>query len=71
MEIRVLKYFLVVAREENITRAAQLLQDTDEKTYRIAEQTGYTDPNYFSYVFKRHFGLSPSKFRAGQSAENR
>lgn len=28
MEIRVLKYFLVVAREENITRAAQLLHIT-------------------------------------------
>ena len=28
MELRVLKYFLVVAREENITRAAQLLHIT-------------------------------------------
>ena len=28
MEIRVLKYFLMVAREENITRAAELLHIT-------------------------------------------
>ena len=28
MELRVLKYFLMVAREENITRAAQLLHIT-------------------------------------------
>ena len=28
MEIRVLKYFLMVAREENITRASQLLHVT-------------------------------------------
>ena len=28
MELRVLKYFLMVAREENITRAAQLLHVT-------------------------------------------
>ena len=28
MEIRVLQYFLMVAREENITRAAQLLHLT-------------------------------------------
>ena len=28
MELRVLKYFLVVAREENITRAASLLHVT-------------------------------------------
>lgn len=63
--------FIAYVTKVRMDRAAQLLQDTDEKTYRIAEQTGYTDPNYFSYVFKRHFGLSPSKFRAGQSAENR
>ena len=63
--------FIAYVTKVRMDRAAQLLQDTDEKTYRIAEQTGYTDPNYFSYVFKRHFGLSPSKFRAGQSAESR
>ncbi len=28
MELRVLKYFLMVAREENITKAAQLLHIT-------------------------------------------
>jgi DNA-binding transcriptional LysR family regulator len=28
MELRVLKYFLMVAREENITKAAQLLHVT-------------------------------------------
>lgn len=28
MELRVLKYFLMVAREENITRAAELLHIT-------------------------------------------
>ena len=50
-------------------QAARLLRETDDKTYLIAEQTGYTDPNYFSYVFKRHFGVSPSKFRAGQAGQ--
>lgn len=45
-------------------KAAELLRTTDEKTYAIAEQTGYPDANYFSYVFKRHFGVTPSKFRA-------
>lgn len=44
--------------------AAELLRDTEEKTYLIAEKTGYQDPNYFSYVFKRYFSTSPSKYRA-------
>ena len=45
--------------------AVRLLRESGETTYRIAERTGYQDPNYFSYVFKKHFGMSPSKFRAG------
>lgn len=24
---------------------------------------GYDEPNYFSYVFKRRFGVSPPQFR--------
>lgn len=50
--------------------AAERLRTTEEKTYLIAEQTGYLDPNYFSYVFKRYFGTSPSKYRAaGQQGQ--
>ena len=44
-------------------QALKLLIETNEKSYMIAKQTGYTDPNYFSYVFKRRFGVSPSKYR--------
>lgn len=44
--------------------AAALLRQSDEKTYQIAASTGFTDANYFSYVFRRHFGMSPSKYRA-------
>ena len=57
--------FTAYVTEVRMEQAARLLRDTDEKTYLIAGQTGYADPNYFSYVFKRHFGVSPSKFRAG------
>ncbi len=60
------KSFTAYVTDLRMERAAALLRDTDEKTYLIAEQTGYQDPNYFSYVFKRHFGVTPSKFRAGR-----
>lgn len=43
--------------------ASRLLIETNEKSYMIAKQVGYSDPNYFSYVFKRRFGVSPSKYR--------
>lgn len=58
--------FTAYVTKVRMEEAVRLLRETDEKTYRIAEATGYSDPNYFSYVFKRQFGLSPSKFRAGQ-----
>ena len=44
--------------------AAEAIRGTEEKTYLIAQQCGYEDPNYFSYVFKRHFGVTPTKYRS-------
>ena len=43
--------------------AVELLRTTDDKTYLVAEKVGYDEPNYFSYVFKKRFGISPSQFR--------
>ncbi len=43
-----------------------MLLETDEKTYIIAQEVGYSDPNYFSYVFKKQFGVSPSKYKNGK-----
>lgn len=54
--------YVTVVRME---AAAELLRNTEEKTYLIAQRCGYEDPNYFSYVFKRHFGTTPTKYRAG------
>ena len=45
--------------------AAEALRGTEDKTYLIARRCGYEDPNYFSYVFKKHFGVTPTKYRAG------
>ena len=44
-------------------KAAELLKTTDEKTYVIAAKVWYDEPNYFSYVFKKRYGVSPNKFR--------
>ena len=47
----------------------KLLIETNEKSYIIAQKVGYTDSNYFSYVFKRHFGVAPSKYRTEHAEE--
>lgn len=46
--------------------AAKLLVEHDEKAYVVASKVGYNDANYFSYVFRKQFGVSPSKYKAGK-----
>ena len=49
--------------EVRLERAVQLLNETDDKTYMIAQKVGYQEQNYFSYVFKKRYGVSPTKYR--------
>ena len=46
-----------------LDKAVELLNETDEKTYMIAQKVGYQEQNYFSYVFKKWYGISPTKYR--------
>ena len=46
-------------------RAACRLLDLTEKSVKVvAIETGYSDPYYFSRVFKKEMGISPDKYRA-------
>ena len=45
-----------------LNKAVELLNTTDYKTYVIAEMVGYQEQNYFSYVFKKKFGIPPTKY---------
>lgn len=58
------KTFVKYLTEFRMEKAAELLLTKEEKTYLIAQKAGYSDPNYFSYVFKRQFGVPPSKYRS-------
>jgi two-component system response regulator YesN len=54
---------------KRMEHAKNMLLTTGEKSQVIAEQVGYKDPHYFSYIFKKTYGLSPKEFRAkGQGA---
>jgi two-component system response regulator YesN len=54
-----INYLTQVRMEE----AKELLRNTNMKTFEIAEKVGYSEPNYFSYSFKKKFNLSPSEYR--------
>ena len=49
--------------ELRLNKAIELLNKTEDKTYIIANKVGYTEPNYFSYVFKKNFGIAPSRYQ--------
>ncbi len=49
--------------EIRIRTAKELLRTTTLRSFEIADQIGYSDPHYFSYVFRKHTGLSPKEFR--------
>lgn len=46
-----------------LERAKHLLQHTSCKTYDIASQVGYEDEKYFSRIFKKKVGMTPTEFR--------
>jgi AraC-like DNA-binding protein len=49
-----------------LSNAKQLLLESDLTVAQIAEQCGFRDASYFSYYFKKRFGITPSKYRATQ-----
>ena len=46
-----------------INRAKELLRTTNLLCSEVAFQSGYNDPHYFSFVFKKKTGLTPQQFR--------
>lgn len=46
-----------------IEKAKELLRDPRTKFYEVCQAVGYTDPSYFSKLFKKITGLTPSAYR--------
>ena len=53
--------------DQRIIRAKLLLQTTPLPVAVIGQQTGYDDQLYFSRVFKKRVGVSPSEYRKSSS----
>lgn len=52
-----------------ISHAKELLKGGAYKTYEIAMHCGYENSTYFSTIFKRRTGVSPSEYRSGLSSD--
>lgn len=64
------KTFINYLTDYRMQEALNLLLTENEKTYIIAQKVGYLDPNYFSYVFKKQFGMSPSKYKLNRPVQD-
>ena len=47
-------------------RARELLLEGGKSIKQICAEIGYSDPNYFSRIFKRYEGCTPTEFREGK-----
>ena len=45
-------------------KAKELLKSSNLKSSQIATEIGYNDSHYFSYIFKKNVGMTPSEYRS-------
>jgi DNA-binding response OmpR family regulator len=57
--------------ETRLDRARGMLVRGSTPMSRIAQATGFTNPSYFSYVFKRRYGIPPRLYREQYRSVNR
>lgn len=53
--------------ELRLSRARELLAESDQSISDIAAATGFADQSHLTRYFTRRYGASPSRFRAGQT----
>jgi len=57
------KNFVDYLNEIRIEKAKEMLKDVRFKTYEVAEKVGIPDAHYFSRLFKKYAGVTPTEFR--------
>ncbi|QJC51314.1 response regulator [Paenibacillus albicereus] len=56
--------FLQYVLQLRMELAQELLRSTELKAFEIAERIGFSEPNYFSFCFKKHTGTTPKEYRS-------
>ncbi|MEW4411788.1 response regulator [Clostridium sp. AN503] len=63
MGVTIIDYLIKV----RLDRAKELLAKGDYSIKQISFMVGYSDPNYFTWSFKKYLGISPIKYRYFQN----
>ncbi len=49
--------------QQRINRARLLIQSTLLPIFKIAQSVGYSDPVYFTKIFRKHNGIPPAEYK--------
>jgi two-component system response regulator YesN len=60
------KNFVDYLTELRIDKAKEFLKDTTISIKEVCYKIGYSDPNYFSKIFKKVTGMTPTEFRTSR-----
>lgn len=61
--------FIKYLTDFRMNKAKELLRCTNKRSSVIAMEVGYKDSHYFSYLFKKTQGMTPTQYRGGRSPE--
>ncbi len=60
--------FIKYLTDLRMNKAKELLKCSNKRSSEIALEVGYKDPHYFSYIFKKTQGVTPTQFKEGTEA---
>lgn len=58
--------FVKYLTDFRINKAKKLLRDTNMRSSDVCYEVGYKDPHYFSSIFKKNLGVTPTQYREGE-----
>lgn len=61
--------FIKYLTDYRMNKAKELLRCTGKRSSIISVEVGYKDPHYFSYLFKKTQGMTPTQYRGGKTTE--
>jgi len=61
--------YLEYLRNHRIKKALELMKNQGRRINEVARDTGFRDMSYFSSIFKKYVGMSPSQYQNGIKRE--
>ena len=55
--------FVEYLTERRVEKAKELMKDPSRSIKEISSECGYSDPNYFSRIFKKNTGMTPTEYK--------